>query len=167
MTINNPKELFTQMLSIAWHGTDRSIQLFQEMAQSVQDPDVKEALDARALVSKGDLIKLDSCFKLIGEKPVQMTGRAEEVLIEDFRKELGEIKSPAAKLLFVLAKVNHLTHFRIAGYETMIAIADRTGHFGVGVLLESCLADKLAFVERNRRFVRKFVESKVQEKLAA
>jgi hypothetical protein len=36
----------------------------------------------------------------------------------------------------------------------LIAMADVTGHFGVGVLLESCLADKVAFVERTRRLIR-------------
>jgi len=81
----------------------------------------------------------------------KLSGQMQEVFVEDFRRELGEIQSPGAKLLFILAKMNHLTHFRIAGYEAMIAMADRPGHYGVGVLLESCLADKLAFVERNRR----------------
>jgi ferritin-like metal-binding protein YciE len=167
MAIKDPKELFVRMLSAASKGTERSIEIFQEMSQAVQDPGVKEALDARAFAAKSDLAKLEQCFRLLGEKPVELTGRIQEIFAEDFRKELTEIQSPAAKLLFVLAKANHLTHFRIAGYESMIAIADRTGHYGVGVLLESCLADKIAFVERNRRFIRKYVESKVSEKLAA
>jgi hypothetical protein len=34
-----------------------------------------------------------------------------------------------------------------------------SGHFGVGVLLESCLADKLAFVERTRRLIQRTIES--------
>jgi hypothetical protein len=50
---------------------------------------------------------------------------------------------------------------------SLIAMADVTGHFGVGVLLESCLADKLAFVERTRRLIRHTIESKHALKLAA
>jgi hypothetical protein len=42
-----------------------------------------------------------------------------------------------------------------------------TGHYGVGVLLESCLADKLAFVERTRRLIRNVVEAKVAERARA
>jgi len=45
----------------------------------------------------------------------------------------------------------------------LIAAADSTGHPAVGVLLESCLADKLAFVERTRRLIRK----QLQEELVA
>jgi hypothetical protein len=49
----------------------------------------------------------------------------------------------------------------------LIAAADVTGHFGVGVLLESVLADKLAFLERTRRLVRHIMEGKVAERLVA
>jgi hypothetical protein len=41
-----------------------------------------------------------------------------------------------------------------------------TGHYGVGVLLESCLADTLAFVERTRRLIRNVIETKVAERVA-
>ena len=60
-----------------------------------------------------------------------------------------------------MAKLIHLTHFRIGEYLMLVNAADTTGHFGVGVLLESCLAENLAFVERTRRIVRKIAEAKV------
>ncbi|MGZ3699890.1 MAG: DUF892 family protein, partial [Bdellovibrionota bacterium] len=68
---------------------------------------------------------------------------------------------------FVLAKANHLNHLRIAGYEALIAAADKTGHYSVGVLLESCLADKVVFAERTKRLIRNIVKTQVAEKLAA
>ena len=66
-----------------------------------------------------------------------------------------------------MAKANHLIHLRIGEYVAMIAMADMTGHYSVGVLLESCLADKLAFVERTRRLIRNLIEGKVAARLAA
>jgi hypothetical protein len=84
-----------------------------------------------------------------------------------FRRELAEIQNPAAKALFVLIKANHLIHFRVAEYVALVAMADVTGHFGVGVLLESCLADKLAFLERTRRLIRNAIETKHGIRLAA
>jgi len=58
-------------------------------------------------------------------------------------------------------------HMRIAEYVVLTAMADVSGHLGVGVLLESCLADKLAFVERARRLIRHAIETKHEIKLAA
>jgi ferritin-like metal-binding protein YciE len=166
MPVKDPKELFVMMLSDVRHGTERTTKIFQEMSTIAQNPDIKEALEARVFVSNKILATLDECFRLIGEQPVKLTGRLHDVFVEDFRKELAEIQSPVAKHLFILAKLNHLIHLRIAEYVTLIATADMTGHYAVGLLLETCLADKLAFVERTRRLLRNIVEAKVAERVA-
>lgn len=167
MPVRNPRELFVQMLSNLRQSTERGTKIYQEISQLAENPDVKEALEARAFVSEKVLATLDHCFKLIGEQPVKVNSRIQEVFVEDFRKELAEIQSPAARHLFILAKAVHLTQLRVAEYVVLVAAADVTGHYGVGVLLESCLADKLAFVERNRRLIRHLFEAKIAEKAAA
>ena len=166
MSVKNPKEFFVALLSELRQGTERTTKIFQEISQVAQNPDIKEALEARAFVSDKILATLDQCFKLIGEQPVKLSGRMRDMFVEDFRKELAEIESPVARHLFILAKANHLIHLRIAEYVTLIAAADMTGHYGVGVLLESCLADTLAFVERTRRLIRNVIETKVAERVA-
>jgi hypothetical protein len=90
-----------------------------------------------------------------------------DVFVEDFRRELAEIPSPEARRLFVLAKASLLAHIRLGEYKFLIAAADITGHFGVGVLLESCLADELAFIERTRRLVRSIAEAKIALRAAS
>jgi ferritin-like metal-binding protein YciE len=167
MAIKNPKELFVALLSNVRQGNEHTAKIFQELSQVAQNPDVKEALEARVFVSQRIHEMLDQCFKLIAEKPVQLSGRLQEVFIEDFRRELKEIESPVARHLFILAKANHLIHLRIGEYVALIAAADATGHYGVGVLLESCLADKLAFVERTRRLIRNIIEGRAQARMAA
>jgi ferritin-like metal-binding protein YciE len=161
MAVKDPKELFVVMLSDLRRGTERSTKFFQELSGLAQDPDVKEALEARVFVS-GDILKrLDECFRLIGAQPAKLEGRLHDVFVEDFRRELAEIQSPEAKRLFILVKANHLMHLRVGEYVALIAAADMTNHYGVGVLLETCLADKLAFVERTRRLIRERIQQKV------
>lgn len=167
MPVQNAKELFVRLLSDLRQSTERSTKVYQELGQLANNPDIKEALEARATISGNDLATLDQCFKLIGEKPVAGNSRLQETFVEDFRKELGEIQNPAAKRLFILMKAMHLTHLRVAEYMALVAASDLTGHYGVGVLLEGCLADKLAFVERNRRIIRHQFEAKVEQRMAA
>jgi len=167
MPVKSPKEMFVLMLSDLRQGTERTTKIFEEISQVVQDPDIKEALEARVFVSRKVLDSLDQCFKLIGEQPAKLSGHLYEVFAEDFRRELGEIQNPTARNLFILAKASHLIHFRIAEYKVLIAAADLSGHFGVGVLLESCLADKLAFVERTKRLIQNIAEVRVAERIAA
>ena len=161
MPIKNPRELFVAVLSQVRHGTERSSAVYRELGELAQNSEIQEALAARAFVSQKTLEKLDEAFKIIGEKPVNVTGQLHDVFVEDFRKELGEIQSPEARRLFVLAKANHLSHMRTAEYATLVAAADLSGNHGVGVLLESCLADHLAFAERTRRLIHRVVEARI------
>jgi ferritin-like metal-binding protein YciE len=167
MAIKSPKELFVYLLSNVRQGTERSTKIYQELSEIAQDQDIKEILDARVFLSDKILSTLDEVFKLIGERPVETSGRLHDVFMEDFRRGLGEIQSPIAKRLFVLAKAQHLIHLRIGEYQALIAAADMTGNFEVGLLLESCLADKMVMVERARRLIRHILESRVTSKMAA
>lgn len=167
MSVNSPQEMFVLLLSDVRRKTDRSIDFYKEASKLAEEPEIKEAIEARAFVAQKSLDKIDEAFKLINQKPVTLSGRTEEVFVEDFRRELAEIKTPLVRRIFVLSKLMHLTHWRIGEYMALVAAADSTGHFGVGVLLESCLGDYLAFVERNRRIIRKVVELKAAAKTGA
>jgi ferritin-like metal-binding protein YciE len=149
------------MLSDLRQGAERSAKIYEELGTIAEDAAIKETLQARAFVSNNVLSTLDECFRIIGEKPVKTTGRLHDVFVEDFRRELAEIQSPEAKRLFVLVKANRLMHLRIAEYETLIAAADLTGHYSVGVLLESCLADRSALVERTQQLIRERILQRV------
>ena len=167
MTVKNPKEVFVLLLTNVRNGVQRQTAIYQEMSQLVQDPDIKEAIDARVFLTEKTLSTLDECFRLIGEQPVKTSGRLHEIFVEEFRRDLAEIQSPIARHLFILAKAQQLTHMRIGEYVALIAAADMTGDYGVGVLLESCLADKLAFGERTRRLLSRVIESRAATKLIA
>lgn len=161
MPITSPKELVISMLSELRHGAERSASIYEELGQAAQSPQIREAMEARHMISSQVLSKLDECFKLIGEKPVKVNEKLHDVFIESFRRELGEIQLPLARKLFVLAKASHLGHLQAAVYTALIEVADTHGHPGIGVLLQSCLADKLAFAERTRRLIREQIEQRV------
>ena len=161
MPISTAKDLAVAMLSELRHGAERSSKIYEELAHAAQNQQIMEALTARQLISSQIVTRLDECFKLLGEKPAKVNLRMHEVFLEDFRREVNEMQSPIARKIFVLAKANHLAHLQEAGYTALIAAADSFGHPAVGLLLESCLADKLAFSERTRRTIREIVEQKI------
>jgi len=167
MPVKDPKEVFLLLLSNARQGAERGTKIYQEISQLAQDPEIKDSLEARAFISNQVLQRLDRCFDLLGEKPVKTTGRIQDVFAEDFRKEFAEIQSPVAKRLYVLGKIIHFTQLRIGEYLVLTAAADLTGNYAVGVLVESCLADKLAYVERTTRMIRNIAEARIQERVAA
>lgn len=161
MSIKNPEDLFVWMLSDVRQREERTKNIFQEMSKLAEDPDVKETLEQRVFLEDKILSTLDQCFKIIGKQPVQISSRLHDVFVEDFRNELKAIESPLAKGLYIRAKANQLMHMHIGEYVALTAMADISGHYGAGALIETCLADNLAFVERMRRRIRNLIESEV------
>lgn len=164
MTINNPIDAFVMLLSNVRNTTERANKIYTELGEIAQDPEIKAALDARAFIEKGSLAKIDEAFKLIGKTPVELPGKLQEIFVEDFRREINEMKSPPLRRLYVLAKAINLAHFRMGEWVALVAAADLTGHYGVGVLLETCLAEDIAFAERTRRLLRNMAEAKLAAK---
>ena len=66
MAARNPKEVFLKLLSDVRQGTERTTKIFQEISQATQDPDVKEALEARIFVSDQILARLDQVTAQLG-----------------------------------------------------------------------------------------------------
>jgi ferritin-like metal-binding protein YciE len=149
------------LLSNVRQQVERSSKIYSELGDLAQNSEIKEALEARKLIASQDLQRMDECFKIIGANPVKTTGKLQETWLEDFRKELGEIQSPVARRVFILAKASHLLHLQMAEYIALITVADTIGHPGVGVLLESCMSDKATFMERTRRLIRYHLEQKM------
>lgn len=166
MPVRTPKELFVMLLTDVRQSAEKAEKIYEEIGQLVQDPQIKEALQARAFASSKVVATLEESFRLLGEQPTKLSGRLQETLIEDFRRELAEIQTPVARRMFALVKLNHFAQLQVAEYRALIAAAEAVGHYGVSLLLETCLATKQTFMERTQRFLRQLVEERVSERAA-
>jgi ferritin-like metal-binding protein YciE len=154
MKIKNTTELFALLLNDLWRGTQRANRFFQGLVQFAQEPELREALEARVFLSGKITETLSQCFRLIGERPAQVGAGEVEADLEDLRNEVSDIESPSVRQLFIMARANHELHLRAGEYTALIAAADATGHYLAGALLESCLADELVLADRTRRLIR-------------
>ena len=59
MKVENPRDVFLMLLSNVRRTTERTNTILNELSQVAQEPEIKEALEARAFVSKSTLEKID------------------------------------------------------------------------------------------------------------
>ena len=52
MPARTPKEVFLMLLSNVRNRTERQSEIYQEIGKQAEEPEVKEAIEARAFVSK-------------------------------------------------------------------------------------------------------------------
>ena len=63
MPVRTPKEVFLMLLSNVRNRTERQSNIYQEIGKHAEEPEIKEAIEARAFASKQILAKLDECFR--------------------------------------------------------------------------------------------------------
>jgi ferritin-like metal-binding protein YciE len=158
MIIENPLQLFEHLLSELRTNAENITPVLLELSRGIEDPDINEALEVYVFVSNAILDRLDQCFKLIGGQPVKFQGRLQDLFIEECRAELANIQSQTAKRLYVLANLNQLIHLRVGKYAGVIECGEMTGHCGIRLLLETCHADDVSFIELTKRLIRNIVE---------
>ena len=156
-----PKEFVVSGLNELRQGMERSKKIYEELARAAQNARIKEALEARVLISAQNLCRLDECFKLINEKPAEVSPHEHELFIQDLREELDQIESPDASKMFVLDKASRLGQLHEAVYVALMEAADALGHPAIGLLLESCLADRRVFAERTKRLIHQGNEQRI------
>src|SRR5215469_6893670 len=100
MPIKTPKELFVMLLTDLRQGAEKAEKIYEEIGQVVQEPHIKEALQARAFASGKVLATLEECFRLLVDQPATMSGRLHETLIEEFRRQFAESHTPTDKRIF-------------------------------------------------------------------
>ena len=155
MAVTTPEDLFLNILSRMHQAEQRQARLAEELSQYAHNPMVKEALEVRAYLGKQEAANVEECFKLLSEQPRTITPtRFEEVLTEDFRRELDNIQSPVLKGLYALSTVRWIQDLHIGEYKTLIVMARLAEQWGVAGLLERNLANKLVFAERTDEIVR-------------
>jgi hypothetical protein len=162
MTIKEPKQLFVKMLSDLRQHEYGLTDTLNTLRENAQDQNIKEYFESLAYLSEKNVETIDKCFKMIKETPVKTDDKLKELFLEDFKKEINEIQSPLAKIVYFLAKANHLMNVRAGEWISTIAMSNISGNRGVGVLLGSCFAQKLAFIKLARRRIRTLIEEELE-----
>ena len=154
MAIQTAEDLFLSILSHLHSAEQRTLQIVEEMSQQTQDKEVKELLDLRAYLQKQEISNIEECFRILGKQPTPPITRFFDVLVEDFRRELSEIPTPALRALYILRAIRRAQEFHIAEYGTLVAMAGLVQNLPVAMLLERNLTDKMIFAERTRELIR-------------
>ena len=129
MEINEPMDAFVRLLSHVRQTTERSGEIYGELAKFAETPEIKETLEARAFAKTSELAKVDEAFRLIAKTPVKLSGEIKDTFLEDFRREVAEFKGPVVKKVFVLAKaIRRRSQMRWHGPQTeWVSVDDHRG----------------------------------------
>lgn len=158
MMVESPKDLFEFLLSGATDDAERLARALDELSRNAEDKNIEDALNAQVFVLKNIVGVLGQCFWLLRSQRTEIRGRLLDMFMEEYRRELVEVTSPTARRLLVLAKANLLIQLSIGEFTSLTAIAEMTGDSGIALLLDGCLAENRAFIQRTTCLIGNIVE---------
>jgi ferritin-like metal-binding protein YciE len=158
MPIRTAEELFFDGLSDVYAREQRMAQMWENLSQKVQDPEVKDLLSVRAHFERQAASNIEKCFQILGRQPSAPNVAAYQAIGDHIRDKMDEIESPALKAVYALAALRRMHNWGIGEYAVLTAMAGRSGNWAVAVLLEHNLADQVDFIERRRERIRERIE---------
>lgn len=165
MPIETADALFLEMLSQT-HARERHMaQMWENLSQRVQDPEVKNILSARAYLTQVDATNIEKCFQLLGKQPSKPNTQVYEMVSEEIRKTFDTIQPPGLKAIYALRMIRTAQNALIGEYTALTLMAEAAGNVAVANLLEHNLADKIDFIEHTRERFKQRIHEAVSARL--
>jgi ferritin-like metal-binding protein YciE len=155
---NGSDEVFLMTLSNARKNSAQSARAYRQFSEAAESVALKRDLESWASMTENDVRALDQCFEKIGENPVDLPFSLQEVFAPDLTAELTQMQTSMGKQLFILIKATELALRSMAGYPSLISVAQEMGRFDVSALLEAIVARRLTFIQRNQSLAQDLID---------
>ncbi len=150
MAISNLKELYIHELQDLYSAESQIIDALPKMAEATDDAELKRAFLKHLEVTKEQKNRLETIFSELNEKPVGMTCKGMQGIIEEgeemikkdqsfFREDIDKDVLNAA----LIGSAQRVEHYEISAYGTAKAHADRLGMHNHAALLQQTLDEEV------------------------
>lgn len=168
MTLATPRELFVHELADLMSAENIFLKLLAEMSEMSENADAKKAYKDHHKETQGQIERLNKVFKLLGEKPEQITCEAADGLRKEHESLKEEKPEGIVKELGMLMGAGKSEHYEIASYRMLAQVAGNLGESEVADLLKETLAEEEEAEKKVRAMARSLgTDIKAEEKAAS
>ena len=136
------KDLFVDSLKDIYWAENALVTALPKMIDNATSHALKSAITEHLEVTKNQIIRLDSVFKLIGEKAVGKKCEAMAGLLKEGTSIIEETMPGAVRDAGIIAGSQKIEHYEIATYGTLVAFAKVLGENDAAKLLTQTLAEE-------------------------
>lgn len=163
MSIRTLKDLHLDMLQDIWSADEQARAATEKLVDAASEPRLQEALLARAKDLAASRTALGEIIKSLGAEPSAERCKGMEGLVKEVKAHALELDAPAAvKDAAIIAQYQRMSHYRIAGYGSAVALARQLGESAQEKSLRKHLDDAYAA----DRLMSEIAETRVNEEAA-
>ena len=148
MTVKTIQDLFVDELRDIYHAEKQLVKALPKMARAATHPELKQAFEAHLEETRGQVDRLDQVFESMDLAKRAKKCEAMEGLLEEARATMEEIEDETVLDVGMIINAQKVEHYEIAGYGSLVALANQLGHGDVAKLLQETLQEEKAADEK-------------------
>ena len=136
------RDLLVEELRDLYHADKQLLKAFPRLAKGAAGEEVQKLCEEGVDYTEERIRRLEQAFEMLGMPARGKTCHAMAGLIEEAMETLDEDFSDAVRDAALLANIQRISHYGIAGYGTVCAYAMAVGEDDMAQLLARSLAEK-------------------------
>ena len=143
MSLDSLQDLFVEQLQDLYSAEQQFAKAQAKIANAVTDPKLKQGVEMHLEQTKEHAKRLEQVAEVCELGSLDgKTCQAAKGLVAEADELLGEDGDPAVKDAGIIASLQRVEHYEMAGYGTVIAYAERLGHEDALALLKQTLEEE-------------------------
>jgi ferritin-like metal-binding protein YciE len=142
MQLDSLKKLYEEELKDLHSAERQIIEALPKMIKAAENEELATAFEQHLEVTKQQLARLDTIFESLGKRGQGKRCKGMEGILEEGKDLMGEDAEPEVMDAALIAAAQHVEHYEIAGYGTVVAYAKLLGDRNAEKLLQQSLAEE-------------------------
>lgn len=142
MPVKTIQDLFLEELRDIYHAEKQILKALPKMAKSASHPELKQAFELHLEQTQGQVERLEQVFDQLDVPKRGKRCEAMEGLIEEARSTMDEIEDKNVLDVGMIINAQKVEHYEIAGYGSLVALANQLGQKQIAQLLEQTLNEE-------------------------
>ena len=127
MQLQNLHDLFVEQLQDLYSAEQQLVAALPKMANAASNEELRDAFEHHLEETRGHVKRLEEIFSQIDESPGGEKCKGMEGLIKEGDEVMAMQGDPTTIDAALIAAAQRVEHYEIAGYGTVVALADHLG----------------------------------------
>lgn len=142
MAVKTIQDLFLEELRDIYHAEKQILKALPKMAKAASHDELRQAFELHLEQTKGQVERLEQVFDQLDVPKRGKRCEAMEGLIEEARSTMEEIEDKSVLDVGMIINAQKVEHYEIAGYGSLVALAQQLGQDEVARLLQETLEEE-------------------------
>jgi ferritin-like metal-binding protein YciE len=142
MAVKTMQDLLIDELRDIYHAEKQLTRALPKLARAASNEQLKEAFTQHLEETRGQIERLEQVFELLDTRTRGKPCHAMEGLIEEAKEIMEMGLEPELLDVALIAAAQKVEHYEIAGYGTLVALAQASGFSEAAQLLQETLDEE-------------------------